>query len=135
MEWTTIGLIGLILFFVFVFVEAILKNKEKVNEDIQPGDPRWKSMGFVRVPEALRGDILEVKYPCKPCEKECDSLCDKIEMDSDTLLKRILLERCCPDCGCEYICGGPRGGMSINVMCADCKHTFNFCLPFFVERI
>ena len=40
----------------------------------------------------------------------------------------------CPDCGSTNLLGGPRGGLSQDVMCGDCHH--EFCVsPLSVERI
>lgn len=77
------------------------------------------------------------KYPCKNCivSTNCSKLCDKLEMDEDVLLEHITKEKCCPDCGSTSFYEGPSGGISTNVMCAGCKHRFNFSLPFSVERI
>jgi len=77
------------------------------------------------------------KYPCKNClvGTNCSKICGKIEMNEDVLLEHIQKEKCCPDCGSTSFYEGPSGGISTNVMCAGCKHRFNFSLPFSVERI
>jgi hypothetical protein len=34
-------------------------------------------------------------------------------------------DEACPDCGCKVFRGGPRGGISQNIECAQCKARFN----------
>lgn len=44
----------------------------------------------------------------------------------------------CPDCEHYGLQGGPRGGASQNIFCAECGAGFNVCLPrlvISVERI
>lgn len=40
----------------------------------------------------------------------------------------------CYDCGGEEFIPGPRGGMCVNLMCANCGARFNVS-PFSIERI
>jgi hypothetical protein len=41
----------------------------------------------------------------------------------------------CPDCGCTAFRPGPRGGAALNVKCAKCGATFNYCAPLPSHRI
>lgn len=41
----------------------------------------------------------------------------------------------CPDCKSVLFYPGPRGGMAINVKCAGCGATFNYCGPLMSQRI
>jgi len=42
----------------------------------------------------------------------------------------------CPDCkSVGTFLQGPCGGMSMNIMCAECGSKFNWCAGFFAERI
>lgn len=49
----------------------------------------------------------------------------------DDLNERLI----CPDCRASKFLGGPEGGCSMNILCSVCKSEFNFCPPFFPERI
>lgn len=46
----------------------------------------------------------------------------------------INMIRACPDCG-GLMEAGPKGGMSQNCYCSDCKAGFNLCPPLLYERI
>lgn len=37
----------------------------------------------------------------------------------------VLIKGSCPNCGGRNFKGGPRGGMSRNILCANCKTEFN----------
>ena len=45
---------------------------------------------------------------------------DLTKEKSDQLRQAI-----CPECGCDYLRKGPRGGLCINVQCAGCKREYN----------
>ena len=78
------------------------------------------------------------KFPCKDClvyPVGCKELCDKVEMDEKKLMKLFEKYSACPDCGSQKLYEGPSGGMSQNVTCAGCGHSFNLAFPVFVERI
>jgi hypothetical protein len=78
-------------------------------------------------------------YPCKPgncvVSIACSKPCDKLEFDDKKLLKKVMDEECCPDCGGKTFCEGPSGGLCVNIKCRDCKHEFNIALPMIFERI
>jgi hypothetical protein len=41
----------------------------------------------------------------------------------------------CPDCGVWDMRGGPEGGMSQNILCANCGSEFNWAQRFMADRI
>src|SRR3989344_3741158 len=57
--------------------------------------------------------------------------------ERDALTQALFIRQQCPDCHSplKKFLGGPKGGMSQNVLCSGCHSEFNICPPFFAERI
>jgi hypothetical protein len=85
----------------------------------------------------LKKTFGKEKYPCKNCivGMNCTKICDKVEKNEEILLKRVMKEKCCPDCGSKKFYEGSHGGLACNMKCSGCGHEFNFGLPLFVQRI
>jgi len=46
-------------------------------------------------------------------------------------LSRIVDELVCPECGCKDFLVGPRGGLSVNIKCANCGYWMSVtAIPF-----
>lgn len=88
--------------------------------------------------QKLVDKIKPPKFPCIEClvlPAGCSELCEKVEMDDDTLRGFVNKHKCCPDCGSEEFYEGPCGGMCQNMKCCKCGHKFNFGLPIVFHRI
>lgn len=55
----------------------------------------------------------------------------------DSNLLRDIIQNKCPDCGSSGFFGGPSGGFSQNIQCANlaCGSRFNVAPPYYAERI
>jgi hypothetical protein len=105
-NWIWLGPL-LILCFGAALIWVCIDIFGEVQKEMEDGTEEWSKVRD-QMSEAGASETTPTVYPYKTTERE----------------GKLLMKNICPNCGHKGLRGGPRGGLSQNVLCPNCKYEF-----------